>query len=95
MSNEKIIKWEEVEYPAVFTSANASIQQGFQQFNADCLKVVEFVNCHNEECKECSKDWDCDIMHKAKKEVDERFKDYNDFFGVVRTWGRISRWAGK
>ena len=91
-----IIDWEEVEYPAPFTSAMASVQQGFQQFHVDRLKVVEFFNEHQKECEECRR-WDkkdCKTMKQAKKEIGERFAHYKDFFGVIRNWQRISRWAG-
>ena len=89
-----IIEWEEVGYPAPFTSAMASIQQGFQQFHVDRLKVVEFFNEHRGSCEECELDYDCETMKQAKKEIGKRFADYKDFFGVVETWNRISRWAG-
>ena len=89
-----IIEWEEVEYPAPFISAIASVQQGFQQVHSDRLKVVDFFNEHQKECKECSEDWDCETMKQAKKEIGERFSQYNGFFEAVETWGRISRWAG-
>ena len=90
---KRIIEWEEVEYPAPFASAMASVQQGFQQFHVDRLKVVEFFNEHMKECEECELDHACETMNQAKKEIGERFEHYSGFFGVVDTWARISRWA--
>ena len=88
-----IIEWEEAEYPGMFTSAVASVQQGFQQFQLDRLTVVEFFNKHSSCCKECTEDHDCETMKKAKKEISKRLLGFRGFFNAIRGWERIMKWA--
>jgi len=55
----------------------------------------EFFDEHQKSCEDC-KGWatrECKTMKQAKIEITKRFSEYKDFFSVIHSFQRITRWA--
>ena len=91
-----MISWNEIEYPSMFTSAAATIQQGFCQYYSDLFSAMEYISSHLKSCVVCNieeKQY-CAEMENAQKEIAKRFSEYHDFFNVISSLGKMFSWVG-
>lgn len=90
------IQWKEVEYPAMFTSSAATIQQGFSQYYTDILTAADYFSNHLDSCPICNIEEKkyCSNLKKAQKEFAGRFSSFEDFFNVINSLGKMLSWVG-